>query len=77
MGYCRGKVTTDVLIGELRAGPLLQGAFRGESRSGGETQGFTQVRPLDEVKTYSCFSLLDVEFSITRVQNRYLCLKRF
>ena len=75
-GWCRGKVTADVLMGGLNAGPLLRGGF--EERVGEVTRHKSLPRfgPFDEVKTYSCFDLLDVEFSITRVRNRYLCLER-
>ena len=53
----RGKNTPDVLIGELKVGPLLRVDTRRKSRlrkrdGTRETRGFTQVRPLDEVKTY-------------------------
>ena len=73
----RGKVTADVLMGGLKAGPLLRGGFEekvGETR---KHEDLPRFGPFGEVKTYSCFYLLDVEFSITRVRNRCLCLERF
>lgn len=79
IGNCHEKITTDVLIGELSAGPLLRVDMRRERVDlDEEHMDLSRFSPLDRVKTYFLpFLYYMVEISITRVLSRYLCLERF